>query len=208
MAHIFRAAERVYVNMDQLDDLSHVPCPLSVYWHKNSSWDHLGGGEYYFHSAYSLPVVASLMVQYPAGCDVTFEWGVTSASDVFTMRAALAGVPDVGAIFVGQIANVGQVCQGAAYPLWFQNDLPIAMPPLPRPVVYMRSGGSGCRMTHLSLKRRAGVFDFYVNGVFSGSLPLSQDMPERIRFGLVVSIWPGEVGPVCYATFPMPVEGF
>jgi len=205
MGHIFRLAERVYVNMDQMDDIPLVPCALSVYWHKNSLWDQKGGGEYYLHSAYSLPVVASLMVQYPVGCDVTFEWGVTSASDVATMRAALAGVQDVVASFVGQFAGVTEASQGITNPLWFYNDQTIARPPLPRPVAYMRPGGSG-RFTHFTLKCRSGVIDFYVNGVFSGSIP--SDMPGRSRFGLVVTVWPASAAPVCYTTFPTPVEGF
>ena len=207
MGNIFKHAQRVYVNMEQLGGLSHIPCAWSVYWHKNALWDQVGGGEYYLHSAYSLPVVASLMVQYPAGCEVMLEWGLTTAQNVASMRTALDGVPNAGSFFVGQIACVSEASSGAAYPLWFANDQPIPMPPLPRPTAYMRHGGTG-RFTHLTLNRRRGVTEFHVNGVFSGSLPIDQRGAEAIRLGLVVSICPASAGPVCYTTFPTPVELF
>ena len=207
MGDIFKYAERVYVNMEQLGCFSHIPCTMSVYWHKNALWDQVVGGEYYLHSAYRLPVVASLTVQYPAGCDVILEWGMTSAQDAASMRNALDGVAHAGALFLGQIACVSEASRGAAYPLWFLNDRPISKSPLPHPIAYTRQYGLGCS-TDLTLKRWRGLMEFHVNGVFSGSLPYNQQAPEAIRFGLVVSVCPASAGPVCFTTFPTPVELF
>ena len=223
LGRILRHAQRVYTNMGQVGSIPYLRygMSMSVYWHQNALWNGTScSGQYLFLSSFSLPAIASMMVHYPAGCEIMIHWGLTSARDVVTMRNALGGVWNAGAHFLGQSVCISEYSR-KAYPTWFQDGLPFRMPQPARAVAYVRSGGQG-RYTDLTLKRRRRAMEFHVNGVLSGSLSYDLEILNRLRsacglscnidavkslrYGLVVQVRPAGAVPVCYTIWPTPVE--